>query len=248
MEIRKNIHNILFILFSALFLISNPQIILPEILEEKREEIREEAESRSVMIHSDTASWSGVILEKNYSDLFILTIIHEDSGKKINSSNSIIISFQNGKEYSSQVEFWDECQEVALLKIPGGGGISNIKKLSLDLSKPKISKKLFSFGNPLGMSTHYTEGFLSSKDNILKECGMLTNGYSGGVIPGQTGSGVWNESGELSGLVVATSAFQTKVRGPSESLIGVSSIPVTFLGRFVPASTIKRLLSEKHPI
>ncbi len=248
MEIRKNINNILFILFSALFLLSNPQIILPQILEEKREEIRNEALSRSVMIHSSSSSWSGVVLEKNYSNTLILTIIHEGSAKKTNSSNPIIVSFQNGDEYVSKVNFWDECQEVALLSISNAGGTSNIKRLSLDLDKPKISKKLFSFGNPLGMNTHYTEGFLSSKDNVLKDCGMLTNGYSGGVIPGQTGSGVWNERGELAGLIVATSAFQTKVYGPSDSIIGVGSMPVTFLGRFVPASTIKKLLTNKHPI
>jgi hypothetical protein len=71
---------------------------------------------------------------------------------------------------------------------------------------------------------------------------MVTNGFSGGTVPGQTGSGVWNESGELSGLIVATSAFPIKTLDKEGNQVGVSVIPITFLGRFIPALDIRKFL------
>ena len=115
-------------------------------------------------------------------------------------------------------------------------------KIKLESKESYLSQPLFSFGHPLGLNLHYSEGYLSSVGNRIKPCGMVTNGFSGGTVPGQTGSGVWNESGELSGLIVATSAFPIKTLDREGNQVGVSVIPITFLGRFIPALDIRKFL------
>ncbi len=227
---------------------NNPQIIIPKKIEEKREQYKKEALNRNVLISTDTSSWSGVIFERNQNKTLILTIIHEESMKKIDQDSKINISFYDGESYASKVTAWDNCNEVALIEIKNFNTLSQLKKLEIDSNDQNYSDRLFSFGHPLGLNVHYSEGFLSSKNNILKDCGMITNGYSGGVIPGQTGSAVWNDRGQLSGLIVATSAYPIKVYEESGKINGMSTIPVTFLGRYIPASTIRAFLLRNKSI
>ena len=117
---------------------------------------------------------------------------------------------------------------------------------NISKGEEKLSDKIYSFGHPLGLNLHYSEGVVTSKDNILKSCGMITNGFSGGTIPGQTGSGVWNEEGQLVGLIVAASAYSADVYSQSFEKIGFSKIPVTFLGRYVRAAEIESLIKEEY--
>lgn len=248
MILKKNLSNIFIILFSVLFIFNNPQIIVPQKLEEQREENKKEALNRSVLISTATSSWSGVIFERNQNRTLILTIVHEESMRKISENSDITTSFNDGGNYASKIVAWDDCNEVALIEVKNFNTLSQLKKIEIDYNEQNYSERLFSFGHPLGLNVHYSEGFLSSKNNSLKDCGMITNGYSGGVIPGQTGSGVWNDRGQLSGLIVATSAYPIKVYGESGKVNGVSTIPVTFLGRYIPASTIKSFLLKNKSI
>jgi len=245
-KIKKSLGYINIIVTALILIIFNKELLLPKdgpnsILEEKRAF----AEKRTLMIEWKTASWSGVIFESTSGITNILTVIHEDSMKKIKNSGDLAvkISSDDGRSFSGKIKKWNSCNELAILQVENSGLPYN-SKLHIQSYDEGLSQRLFSFGHPLGLKIHYTEGYLSSIGNKIKPCGMITNGFSGGTIPGQTGSGVWNKSGELSGLIVATSAMPIKSYDVDGNQTGISVIPVTFLGRFVPASEIREFLKD----
>ena len=245
-KIKKSLFYINIVAAALIFIIFNKELLIPKdgtasILEEKKIS----AEKRTLMIEWETATWSGVVLESSSGITKILTIIHEDSMTKIKNSKNLAvkISSDDGRFYSGKIKKWNNCNELAMLQIEDSS-MQYIKKLNIESTNNGLSQRLFSFGHPLGLKLHYTEGYLSSIGNRIRPCGMITNGFSGGTIPGQTGSGVWNMNGELSGLIVATSAMPIKSYDKDGNQIGVAVIPVTFLGRFIPASEIKEFIKE----
>lgn len=207
-------------------------------------EAKTAAEERSVLIEWGSSSWSGIILSSELQKTKILTIIHEDSMDKIKEVNKedLKISFNSKEKHNGKIAKWNSCNELSIIEINSHIPEKFKTKVKLESKEVYLSQPLFSFGHPLGLNLHYSEGYLSSIGNRIKPCGMVTNGFSGGTVPGQTGSGVWNESGELSGLIVATSAFPIKTLDKEGDQIGISVIPITFLGRFIPASDIKQFL------
>jgi len=245
-KIKRGLGYINIIVSILILIIFNKELLIPKdgpvsILEEKRNF----AEKRTVLVEWKTASWSGVLFDSNNKSSRILTIIHEDSMKKIKESGNISlkISDREGKKHTASIKGWNSCNELAMLEITNGS-IAYNSSLNIEQRQENLSQSLFSFGHPLGLNLHYAEGYLSSTGNKIKPCGMITNGFSGGTIPGQTGSGVWNTNGELAGLIVATSAMPVKSYDSSGNQSGISVIPVTFLGRFVPASEIKVFLKK----
>lgn len=245
-KIKKSLAYINIIATALILIIFNKELLIPKdgpasILEEKRLF----AEKRTLMIEWKTATWSGIIFESTSGSAKILTVIHEDSMKKIKNSGNLAvkISSDDGRSYSGKIKKWNNCNELAMLQIEDGS-LSYNSKLHIESRNDGLSQRLFSFGHPLGLKLHYTEGYLSSIGNKIKPCGMVTNGFSGGTIPGQTGSGIWNVNGELSGLIVATSAMPIKSYDKDGDQIGTSVMPVTFLGRFIPASEIKEFIKE----
>jgi len=222
------------------------ELFAPYVDINSEEIVKEQAAKRTVLIEWETASWSGIIFSSSLLETKILTIVHEDSMKKINNSTNkkINISFSDGKRYEALIEKWSPCNELSILTIPSNT-VSNLPDIILESDSSKISERLFSFGHPLGLNLHYAEGYLSSKGNRIKSCGMITNGFSGGTIPGQTGSGVWNFQGELSGLIIATSAYPIKISDKNGVVIGSSVVPITFLGRYITSSDIKFFLEDQ---
>ena len=228
-----------------IIIIFNKELFIPkEGIASVQREIKKSAEERSLLLEWGTATWSGVILSSGFNHMKALTIIHEDSMKKIMDSkeSNVFVTLNSGEKYSAKIKRWNSCNELALLEVKDGKNFKFNKPPNLELKESYLSESLFSFGHPLGLNLHYSEGYLSSYGNKIKPCGMITNGFSGGTIPGQTGSGVWNNNGELSGLIVATSAFPIKSINKDGEMIGMSTIPVTFLGRFIPSSEIKIFL------
>jgi hypothetical protein len=245
-KIKKGLGYINIIVSTLILIIFSKELLIPKdgpisILEEKRNF----AEKRTLLIEWKTASWSGVLFKSDNKSSKILTIIHEDSMKKIKESGdiSLKISDREGKTHTASIKAWNNCNELALLEI-SSGYTDYTSPIHMENKQENLSQGLFSFGHPLGLNLHYSEGYLSSTGNKIKPCGMVTNGFSGGTVPGQTGSGVWNKNGELAGLIVATSAMPVKSYDSSGNQSGVSVIPVTFLGRFVPASEIKIFLKK----
>ena len=243
--IKKHLSLFVFLYLILIAFIFRYELFIPSIGMNSEEIVKEQAAKRSVLIEWETASWSGIVLSSSLIETKILTIVHEDSMKRISNSNNkkINISFNDGKKYEALIERWSPCNELSILTIPGGT-VSNLPDIILELDSSKISERLFSFGHPLGLNLHYAEGYLSSKGHKIKSCGMITNGFSGGTIPGQTGSGVWNFKGELSGLIIATSAYPIKTSDKNGVVIGSSVIPITFLGRYIPSSDVRSFLED----
>jgi S1-C subfamily serine protease len=243
--IKKHLSSFAFLYFILIISIFSGKLFLPYEGIDSEESAKEQAAERSVLVEWCTASWSGIILSSNLSETKILTIFHEESMKKISSSQTkkIRISLENGKKYEASVKKWNNCNELSVFTIPSST-LSNLPAIRLEPDTSKISERLFSFGHPLGLNLHYAEGFLTSKGNKIKPCGMITNGFSGGTIPGQTGSGIWNFKGELSGMIVATSAYPIKTSDSKGNIIGSSTIPITFLGRYIPSYEIKSFLQD----
>jgi S1-C subfamily serine protease len=241
----EKIKSILFYLSLVMILLSNKNIFLSKI---DNFETKDFVEKRTTLISWKNETWSGFIFQRNENNFQILTILHEETWKKLSQSKDAEFSVftEFGEEYTAKLDSWDSCSEVALLTIEDDQTEEIIKPPNIIKNDEKLSDRIYSFGHPLGLNLHYTEGYVTSKGNILKSCGMITNGFSGGTIPGQTGSGVWNESGELVGLIVAASAYQAEVYSvPSFDRIGISKIPVTFLGRYIRASEISSFLEKK---
>jgi len=243
--IKKHLNFFVFLYFILMVFIFRSELLIPYVGINSEEIIKEQAAKRTVFIQWETASWSGIILSSGLLETKILTIIHEESMERISNSNNnkIIISFNDGNRYEALVEKWSPCNELSILTIPGGT-VSNLPDIILESDSSKISKRLFSFGHPLGLNLHYTEGYLSSKGNMIKPCGMITNGFSGGTIPGQTGSGVWNFQGELSGLIIATSAFRINTLDKDGIVTGSSTIPITFLGRYITSRDVRSFIQD----
>jgi hypothetical protein len=243
--IKKHFSAIVFFYFIVIIFLFPNKLIIPYGIKETEENIKEQAAKRSVLIEWGTASWSGIVLSSNYSETRILTIVHEESMKKINASanKKIEVSFEDGKKYEASIDRWNTCNELSILTIPSSIA-SGLTEIKLEADTSKISERLFSFGHPLGLNLHYVEGYLTSKGNKIKPCGMITSGFSGGTIPGQTGSGIWNFQGELSGLVVATSAYPIKTSDKNGNIIGSSTVPITFLGRYIPSYEIRAFLGN----
>ncbi len=225
----------------------NEKLFLPaDGIISRQSELKKYAEERTLLLEWESASWSGIILSSSLDKIKILTIIHEDSMKKILSSNKKIIFASNDKLEKKEaiIKKWNVCNELAILEITSAKNLLFFKEPKLEEKNERLSQPLFSFGHPLGLNLHYSEGYLSSVGNKIKPCGMITNGFSGGTIPGQTGSGVWNNSGELSGLIVATSAFPIRSMNKDGEVVGISNIPITFLGRFVPSYEINKFIKD----
>lgn len=221
----------------------NKELFLPDGgIVSRQSEIKISAEERTLLLEWGSSSWSGIILSSGFHKMKVLTIIHEDSMKKMLSSNGKVIFISNDKisKKEAKVKKWNTCNELAILEVENEKNLTFFNEPIIENNSEKLSQPLFSFGHPLGLNLHYSEGYLSSFGNKIKPCGMITNGFSGGTIPGQTGSGVWNKKGELSGMIVATSAFPIKSINEDGKVIAMSNIPITFLGRFIPASEIKK--------
>lgn len=243
--IKKHLSTFVFLYFIFAIVIFRTKLLLPGGRLNSEEGAKEDAAKRSVLIEWGTASWSGIVLSSDLSGTKILTIVHEESMKKINSSQikELSISLESGEKFQASIDRWNNCNELSILTIPTST-IYGLSEVRLEKDSSKISERLFSFGHPLGLNLHYVEGYLTSKGNKIKPCGMITSGFSGGTIPGQTGSGIWNFQGELSGLIVATSAYPIKTSDKDGNIIGTSTVPIPFLGRYIPSYEIRSFLEN----
>lgn len=241
----EKIKSILFYFSLVMILFANKNIIYSELEEQ---ESKESIGLRTALISWANQTWSGVILQKD-KKFSILTIVHEETWRKTSNKkgDKITVFTEDQTEHLATISYWEPCSEIAILDIDEPNtDSSTFQILKISEEEENLADKVYSFGHPLGLNLHYSEGVVTSKENILKPCGMITNGFSGGTIPGQTGSGVWNEHGELIGLIVAASAYSADVYSPSYEKIGFSKIPITFLGRYVRATEIESVIEQEY--
>lgn len=201
---------------------------------------------RSVKIYSMESSWSGLIYKKNNeSGFLILTIIHKETMSDFVSSGFpyLVVTMESGEKHFAEVAAWDSCNEVAMIKVIENDS-GYIPKIIISNGELNYGFPLFTMGHPLGEGLHYAEGVMSSKNTIISDCGASTDGFSSTILPGSTGSGVYDNNGRLVGLVIATSTYQVYNQNQLGEIISVGSVPQSEMGLYIPADTISLFLTE----
>lgn len=141
---------------------------------------------------------SGVIISQ---DGYIVTNNHV-----IDGANKITVRLKTGTTYSASLIGTDNKTDVALLKISATGLTSAVLGDSGELM---VGDTAIAIGNPLGqLGGTVTEGIISALDRELVIDGktMTLLQTDAAINPGNSGGGLFNDRGELIGIVVAKSS------------------------------------------
>lgn len=158
---------------------------------------------------------SGVIYSQ---DGYILTNNHV-----IDGATSIQVTLQNGTSYDASVIATDERTDVAVLKVKASDLVPVTLGESASLS---VGDLAVAIGNPLGtLAGTATDGIISGleREISLDGASMTLLQISASINPGNSGGGVFDQYGNLIGLVVAKS----------------SGSDVEGLGFAIPVDTVK---------
>lgn len=141
---------------------------------------------------------SGIIISQ---DGYIVTNNHV-----IDGANKITVRLKNGTTYSASLIGTDSKTDVALMEISATGLTSAVLGDSGELM---VGDTAIAIGNPLGqLGGTVTEGIISALDRELVIGGktMTLLQTDAAINPGNSGGGLFNDRGELIGIVVAKSS------------------------------------------
>ena len=160
---------------------------------------------------------SGVVYSE---DGYILTNNHV-----IDGASTIEVTLHDGTSYDATVVATDEQTDVAVLKIDATG----LTPVTLgDSSQLSVGDLAVAIGNPLGtLAGTATDGIISGleREITLEGKSMTLLQISASINPGNSGGGVFDQYGNLIGLVVAKS----------------SGSDVEGLGFAIPVNTVKEV-------
>lgn len=140
---------------------------------------------------------SGVIIS---SEGYIITNNHV-----IDDASKIMVTLKDGKEYEAKVVGNDDETDVAVIKIEASGLTSAVYG---DSDLLAVGDLAVAIGNPLGkLGGTATAGIISALDRELTIDGqsMTLLQTDASINPGNSGGGLFNQYGELVGVVVAKS-------------------------------------------
>lgn len=140
---------------------------------------------------------SGVIISENG---YIVTNNHVISG-----ANKITVKLKSGDEYEASLIGKDNDTDVAVIKIEAEGLTSAVYG---DSSTLVVGDIAVAIGNPLGeLGGTATFGRISATDRNISIDGkaMTLIQTDASINPGNSGGGLFNEYGELIGIVIAKS-------------------------------------------
>ncbi|QOX63465.1 PDZ domain-containing protein [Anoxybacterium hadale] len=163
---------------------------------------------------------SGVIVS---SDGYLVTNNHV-----IDGANKITVRLKNEKTYTATLIGTDSKTDVALLKIDASGLTAAVLGDSEGL---EVGDTAIAIGNPLGqLGGTVTQGIISALDRALSIDGktMSLLQTDAAINPGNSGGGLFNDRGQLIGIVVAKS----------------SGSDVEGLGFAIPINVAKAVASE----
>ena len=142
---------------------------------------------------------SGVIISE---DGYIATNNHV-----INGASKIIVRLTTGEEYEAELIGTDSQTDVAVVKVKDA---KNLKAVTFGNSDNLVvGDTAIAIGNPLGkLGGTVTDGIISALDREIElESQKMTLLQTNAAInPGNSGGGLFNNQGQLIGLVVAKSA------------------------------------------
>ncbi|MFC5648290.1 stalk domain-containing protein [Paenibacillus solisilvae] len=141
-------------------------------------------DDKVVMINTDIAQGSGVIIDKNQ----ILTNFHVMQGA---SEGNVVLL--NGKTIEIQgIVGYDEDSDLAVIQTKSP---LNVEPVTIGVSARK-GEHVVAIGSPLGLQNTASEGIIS---NILND-GNQTYQISVPIDHGSSGGGLFNDQGELIGI------------------------------------------------
>lgn len=167
---------------------------------------------------------SGVIITK---DGYIVTNHHVISG-----ASKIEVTLANGETYEAQLIASDDETDLAVIKIDA----NDLHAATFgDSSRLVVGQTVLAIGNPLGsLGGTVTEGIISALDReieIEKETMTLLQ-ISAAVNPGNSGGGLFDEKGNLIGIVNAKVSIDS------------SGDPIEGLGFAIPANIVQEISGE----
>ncbi|MDD6881516.1 MAG: trypsin-like peptidase domain-containing protein [Firmicutes bacterium] len=158
---------------------------------------------------------SGVVYSE---DGYILTNNHV-----IDGASTITVTMHDGKTYSASLVASDDTCDIAVIKIKA----SNLSPVTIAAEQSlSVGDLAVAIGNPLGtLAGTATEGIISALEREITIDGKTMNlmQISSSINPGNSGGGVFDQYGNLIGLVVAKS----------------SGSDVEGLGFAIPVDTVK---------
>lgn len=163
---------------------------------------------------------SGVIVT---TDGYIVTNHHVISGAK-----TISVTLTDGKSYTAQVVGDDSKTDLAVLKIDATGLTPAVFGDSDNLT---VGQTAIAIGNPLGqLGGTVTSGIVSALDREVEIDGEIMNllQTSAAINPGNSGGGLFDDKGNLIGIVNAKS----------------SGSDIEGLGFAIPINTVKTVISD----
>ena len=144
-----------------------------------------------VVIETDQAQGSGVIVD---SDGVVLTNVHVLEG-----ASDFAVRLKSGERFEdvSVIDF-DPIKDLAILKIKGFdlpvaelGNSNNVRS----------GQAVFAIGAPLGYSQTVSRGIISAIRDM--DAGFKAIQTDAAISPGSSGGGLFNEAGELIGILAA---------------------------------------------
>ena len=148
----------------------------------------------------DTGSGSGVIIT---DDGYIVTNNHVVQG-----ADTIHVYLQDGTKYDAKLIGTDTFSDLAIVKID----VANLPAATIGSSgNVTVGDTVYAIGNPLGVLTSsVSKGIISGLDRTITIDGisMTLMQTDASINPGNSGGGLFNERGELIGIVNAKSSGQ----------------------------------------
>ena len=171
-------------------------------------------------ITTSKGAGSGVIIS---ADGYIVTNNHVISG-----TSKITVTLKSGDSFPATIVGQDSKEDVALLKIETSG-LNPV--VFGDSSTLQVGQTAVAIGNPLGqLGGTVTDGIISALDrDITMEGETMTLLQTNAAInPGNSGGGLFDNQGQLIGLVVSKTAG-SDIEG---------------LGFAIPSNTVKKVVEE----
>lgn len=148
----------------------------------------------------ESGAGSGVIISE---DGYIVTNNHV-----IEDASKITVRLRNGQEYAATLVGTDAKTDVAVIKIEATGLQAAVMG---DSDSLRVGETAVVIGNPLGeLGGTVTEGIISALDREIQlgDEYMTLLQTDAAINPGNSGGGLFNDRGELVGIVVAKTSAE----------------------------------------
>jgi len=111
-------------------------------------------------IYKESSVGSGVIVQKDEADAYIVTNYHV-----VNNAQRIKVVLTTGEEQYAELVGKDKISDIAVIKIPAEG-VTEVAQIG-DSSALRSAEFVLAMGNPLGMGESTTLGIISVKSEVI---------------------------------------------------------------------------------